>query len=1010
MDGITHTKTNNSLCGGITRGIRYFDLHQPGVLQHFSKFQMESDYRFDENDRPVIIETLAAYRLFGDPSINIFYATPDELAAEHPDEIVRFTNGLNIYVTIDDEPAPDALVCMWNPVDEGVHLVTTPGDDGWARFTFAEDDIPEEGSLLLTITRPNAIPYIAAIEVAGEGIVMDDVDFNFNETTLFGEQIDNDDELFGNGYTIPTVFSIWPTSGDRVNDVVVSLSSEDELISFDPQELELGDVDDETLVEFDISFNRASRQGREILVNVDVTADDGDRRWEHSFQIPTSGHNLEIQLVEGDIDPGRASILELSLRNVGDLDSPELTATLVYLPEEWREDWVEITRNTATYRSIHPNQTLDQSGGRLQVNVSDLAIPGNYAKFMITLEAQDDNDDFCDTLYFEREIGNVVQTDPVGPDAYGYICFDSHDGGNWDKAPQFQWREINPAIPDYDFEGERLELGDIYVDYDSSGVIVFPEEFNFQYYGQEFDTMIVNSNGWIAFGADQSMYVDFRNWQIPGNQGPDAQVCALWQDLINPQPGDRGVFTYYDEAAGIYIIEWSEIEIYSGPQDLLEFQIILYDSEQWATRTGDGEIKIQYKHVAVHQGDATDNFFSTVGLKNLDGSDGMEYCYWNHYADAAWPLEDELALLFTTEVELIVGAVEGQVTDASTNEPIEGAEVLVVPGGEDMVVTDAQGHYRTENVRVGPNYVQVSLYGYNTARRNVDIIEGETIQIDIALTHPEINVPGDEIHRDIRQQETAVASLQIGNDGNGPLTVNVSTRYEDGSPVTYAYQNSIPVSELVEDERIYGCQFVWDLLYVTGSNRMNPGEDTSLTNWVYVFDKEGNETTRLRQHTHGTMSFHDLAWDGRYLYGGEERTDSTSWLVAFDNQGRHIRDYIIEILNEDLNFPRAIAYSPSRQTLFIASEGSHIYEIALDGENIEIVDAYRVRLPGEDISIYGMAWNEMDHETPLYIMDRTPTDDSGEMRLIKYNPETRRTRIVKQLAQYDTETGTGLSF
>ncbi|MDP8228478.1 MAG: T9SS type A sorting domain-containing protein [Candidatus Electryoneaceae bacterium] len=96
--------------------------------------------------------------------------------------------------------------------------------------------------------------------------------------------------------------------------------------------------------------------------------------------------------------------------------------------------------------------------------------------------------------------------------------------------------------------------------------------------------------------------------------------------------------------------------------------------------------------------------------------------------------------------------------------------------------------------------------------------------------------------------------------------------------------------------------------------------------------------------------------------------------------------------------------------MFIASEGSHIYEIALDGENIEIVDAYRVRLPGEDISIYGMAWNEMDHETPLYIMDRTPTDDSGEMRLIKYNPETRRTRIVKQLAQYDTETGTGLSF
>lgn len=993
MKGLSHTTPNNSLLGGSVRGLTQFGLHQAGIIQMFGKYQMWSDQRHDLGE--LALANVVVFRLMGDPTTQIYTDMPTNLEANFPEQISLGATGLSIQVANDGEIVPDAWVSVYQT--DGIHLVCQPCEDGWARFTFAQEELME-GDIGITITRPNALPFHGSVEVASAG----------NRIDLTNIQFDNEDELFANGESIPTTLTFTNNGQNDFENIVVSLSADDEHISFSEEQIQIDELPagEDGQIEFSLAIDRASQYGRSVRIQAVVSS--GDASWEAAFSFMTSGHKLTMI---GSADPNNEfrsdsqTRLIPRLMNRGDLHSPDMKATLTSL-----SPYVNVTVDSVYYGDISAfgEIAVPEDNRSFRVSVDELAINGSIAKFLMTLEARDENDGFADHIYFEEVIGEADMNDPFGPDEYGYIMFDSEDE-DWSKAPAYNWIEINPNKNEGSIMGNLLDLDDFDVDFDSTIAVELP--FTFQFYGSNFDTIAVNSNGWIAFGADKTQFLDFRNQQIPGIQGPDAMVAILWQDLINYLESEQaGVYTYYDEVASIFIVEWSAIRVYQDLGESIEVQIILYDADVYPTSSGDGEIKLQYKTATHAGGDHTDNQFSTVGIKNLDGTDGLEYVYWDQYPAANKPLEDGMAILITTDRFSTFGSIEGSITREEDHEAgIEGAVVKALRSGIDTV-TDENGNYAFESILTGRERIRVTKAGFNELIITLDVIENETSIDTSRLTHPQIAVPDDQIVKGLHSGNYGVTfDFSFENLGNGPLTYDFSTRYLDGSATEYAETWKANLSGLANNDRfLMGCQFVEDEIFVAGRAVRDDFEDER----IYVFSRdENNNPTLVRsflQPNQTENGFSDLAYDGRYLYGGEALSIDTAWtqvVVKFNQEGDVLANIILDVDSLDLDLPYALAYNPRDSTLISTKDDKDIFVFNQDGE---LVDRIKISVPGDPLVIQGLAWNDNDDDDmPLYIVDQP--DIGGGIRLSKANLETGKTMIIGELEGYIRDLPTGLT-
>jgi len=246
-------------------------------------------------------------------------------------------------------------------------------------------------------------------------------------------------------------------------------------------------------------------------------------------------------------------------------------------------------------------------------------------------------------------VGEVRESDPLGPDPHGYYIYDAGDT-DYESAPIYDWIEIAEGL------GDQLNISDSGngnysgSNGDFSGSTVLDLPFIFTFYGEDYDQIVVSTNGWISFGNFE-MY-SFRNYPIPGAGGPSPMVAAFWDDL---KTGSSGYVHHYasDE---IVVIQWDYMRTYDGG-NRETFEIILYNKEyDTPTGTGDSEIKIQYEDFnntsdGNYSGTPTHGCYSTVGIENHLGDMGLEYTFNNTYPEAAATLEDGSALFITTRIE-----------------------------------------------------------------------------------------------------------------------------------------------------------------------------------------------------------------------------------------------------------------------------------------------------------------------------------------------------------------------
>ena len=191
-----------------------------------------------------------------------------------------------------------------------------------------------------------------------------------------------------------------------------------------------------------------------------------------------------------------------------------------------------------------------------------------------------------------------------GPDAFGYSWKDSDAAG----GPVFNWTSIAGTGTAAMTTGDDSNLGP------------FPIGFTFKYYGNQFTTFRVCSNGWLSFSSTLTTY---SNAALPSASAPLNLLAPFWDDLNLSATGSGDI--YYQNVGGNLVVQYDNVMRY-GTATPVTFQVIL---------TPAGTITFQY----LSFGTALTNS-ATVGIQNDTGTVGLQVVF-----NAAY-LHDNLAIKF----------------------------------------------------------------------------------------------------------------------------------------------------------------------------------------------------------------------------------------------------------------------------------------------------------------------------------------------------------------------------
>ncbi len=182
-----------------------------------------------------------------------------------------------------------------------------------------------------------------------------------------------------------------------------------------------------------------------------------------------------------------------------------------------------------------------------------------------------------------------------GPDSFGYKYVDSQEP----NGPQFNGLWENIA---------------------SSGTVVFGANvddqvspaiqigFTFSFYGTDYTSVYISSNGNIHFTSPSASYPGV---QCPNPASPNALIAAFWADCHTGPDGD----IRYSSNAQRFLVQYTSNEYYpSNNAETFTYQIRLEPS---------GVIYMIYDEMS-NSGNSNN---TSIGIENASGNVGLNYCF-----------------------------------------------------------------------------------------------------------------------------------------------------------------------------------------------------------------------------------------------------------------------------------------------------------------------------------------------------------------------------------------------
>jgi subtilisin family serine protease len=146
--------------------------------------------------------------------------------------------------------------------------------------------------------------------------------------------------------------------------------------------------------------------------------------------------------------------------------------------------------------------------------------------------------------------------------------------------------------------------------------VTIPIGFSFTFFGTAFSNVTISSNGFLAFNAAGA--TSFGNAPIPTIGSPNGIVAPFWDDF---NPGVGG--SVYSKLEGVapnrrLTVSWVGVPHFSVG-GAVSFEVIL--------REGSDDIVFQYQDVVFGTAGYDFGASATVGVENLEGTEGTQYSY-----------------------------------------------------------------------------------------------------------------------------------------------------------------------------------------------------------------------------------------------------------------------------------------------------------------------------------------------------------------------------------------------
>jgi len=606
----TSTKFNNAIFSGFYSGVLDEDIFSFGAAVLRGKYELHDNYPTEREPGEYVEFYFHVYNILGDPSIQMWTRTPQEitLGTDLPDQIGLGTNYLEVQC-----PSLDGAV------------VTAIKEDEFFEVSVVESGVvvlmidPETtGDIKITITKPNYLPLIETIEV-----VQNNIDIGIEEHTLSNEP--------KAGSTLDLSITLKNYGSSNSEDVNAQLTTSNENIIINTTSVNYGVIAPGATVinDFSISIEAGCPEGEIVDLNFDfgVYGDAKIRFIVNSLLFEVNGVTIDG---DGIADPGETVDIEVTLFNAGSFDVSGLQAEIVAL-----SDAVSVEDQVIDLGSIAMNS---EGSGSFTAEIFSDCLVGRTVSFRFDLTDSEAHETHC---IVSIEIGEVSNTDPTFSERMDYFAYDSFDTG-YDEAPTYNWYEIDPQ------EGGEGDV--IFMHDDHSESYELP--FQFKYYGVDYDSLTICSNGWISF--ETTWMTLFRNWNIPAPLGAYAMVAPFWDDMkgepftVNDTLyfHDMRICKYYDESDNVFIVEWNACFNRFDLETIEKFQVVLFDPLYYPTVDGNGEIQFNYH--TIDNIDANNNY-ATVGIESPDQMHGILYTFADLYPPSATPLQDNMAIKFTTD-------------------------------------------------------------------------------------------------------------------------------------------------------------------------------------------------------------------------------------------------------------------------------------------------------------------------------------------------------------------------
>lgn len=309
-----------------------------GAISMHGCMQMNDEYG---NDGAEMTDT---WTCFGDASLTVRTAMPGTLTVTH--DPILFIGASEMLILCDVNGARATLS------QDGTILSTGVVENGSVTLEF--NQLNEPGTVTLTVTAFNYLPYIIDIEVIpadGPFVVLEsydyiDVDGNNNGLPDYNEAIDLTVELENVGI-------------EDAENVVVTLSTSDPyIIVTDYSEVfDVIPAGGTTTIENAFSFHIASDVPDQHTVTFSLNSTDGTNMWQSMFIMNANAPILSINSItiddteagngDGELDPGERADLTIDYSNNGHATAYDVD---VYL--EGQSGFTEITNPVQNFTSI----------------------------------------------------------------------------------------------------------------------------------------------------------------------------------------------------------------------------------------------------------------------------------------------------------------------------------------------------------------------------------------------------------------------------------------------------------------------------------------------------------------------------------------------------------------------------------------------------------------------------------------------------------------------------------